>query len=100
MDHVARFAIHKEANVCTRWRFRIRFLWKHGYFHIPFSSNIYFIGATPMCPFFRGKTKITFSLCPCFSFAVFLSFNALPRENPALNVKNGQSIIVHFRFRV
>ena len=34
MDHVARFAIHKEANVCTCWRFRIGFLWKHCCLHI------------------------------------------------------------------
>ncbi len=32
MDHVARFAIHKEANVCTWWRFCIGFIWKHCFF--------------------------------------------------------------------
>src|SRR5215216_6417352 len=34
MDHAARFAIHKEANVCTCWRFPIRVLWKHCCLHI------------------------------------------------------------------
>jgi len=34
MDHVARFAIHKEANVRTCWRFCIGFLWKHCCLHI------------------------------------------------------------------
>ena len=34
MDHVARFAIHKETNVSTRRRFRIGVLWKHGCLHI------------------------------------------------------------------
>ncbi len=35
MDHVARFAIHNVANVCTRWRFRIGALWKHCCLHSP-----------------------------------------------------------------
>src|SRR5437773_7387503 len=34
MDHVARFAIHKEADVRTRWRFCIGFPWKHCCLHI------------------------------------------------------------------
>src|SRR4030095_1037640 len=33
MDHVARFAIHKETNVCTGWRFCIGFLWKYCCLH-------------------------------------------------------------------
>ncbi len=33
MDHVARFAIHDETNVCTRRRFRIGVLWKHCCLH-------------------------------------------------------------------
>jgi hypothetical protein len=34
MDHVARFAIHQEANVRTCWRFCIGFLWKRCCLHI------------------------------------------------------------------
>ncbi len=43
MDHVARFAIHNETNICTRWRFCIGVLWKHGCFHILSLNLICFI---------------------------------------------------------
>jgi hypothetical protein len=33
MDHIARFAIHKKANVCPGWRFRLGFPWKHCCLH-------------------------------------------------------------------
>jgi hypothetical protein len=43
MDHVSRFAIHEEANVCTRWRFRIGVLWKHCCLHLLTLKFICFI---------------------------------------------------------
>jgi len=43
MDHVARFAIHNETNVCTRRRFRIGVLWKHCCLHILSLNLICFI---------------------------------------------------------